>query len=216
MELNIYKTDGTKSRKKVTLSDAIFAIEPNETLVYEDVRSFLSNKRHGNAKTKGRSEVRGGGRKAYRQKGTGNARRGTIRSPLLIGGGTVFGPKPRDYNVKLTKKMRQKARKSALTYKAQDEAIIVVEDFSFDEPKTKNVTAILEALKVSDKKALLLLPQKDINVLKSGRNIPNLKILEASKPSTYEIMEANYLLIQNSAISVLEESLGVKVEEEAA
>jgi len=216
MELNIYKTDGTKSRKKVTLSDDIFTIEPNETLVYEDVRSFLSNKRQGTAKTKGRTEVRGGGRKAYRQKGTGNARRGTIRSPLLIGGGTVFGPKPRDYKVKLTKKMRRLARKSALTYKAQDEAIFVVENFSFDEPKTKKMSEILEALKISDKKVLLLLPEKNDNILKSGRNIPNLKILEAGKPSTYEIMEANYLLIQQDSLPLLEGSLGSKAQEETA
>jgi len=216
MELNIYKTDGTKSRKKVTLSDDIFTIEPNETLVYEDVRSFLSNKRQGTAKTKGRTEVRGGGRKAYRQKGTGNARRGTIRSPLLIGGGTVFGPKPRDYKVKLTKKMRRLARKSALTYKAQDEAIFVVENFSFDEPKTKKMSEILEALKISDKKVLLLLPEKNDNILKSGKNIPNLKILEAGKPSTYEIMEANYLLIQQDSLPLLEGSLGSKAQEETA
>lgn len=216
MELNIYKTDGTKSRKKVTLSDEIFAIEPNETLVYEDVRSFLSNKRQGTAKTKGRTEVRGGGRKAYRQKGTGNARRGSIRSPLLIGGGTVFGPKPRDYKVKLTKKMRVKARKSALTYKAQEEAIMIVEDFTLEEPKTKEMVNILSALKLTGKKVLLVLPHNNTNILKSGRNIPDLQILEAGKPSTYEIIHADYILINQESIPILEQSLGINAEEEAA
>jgi large subunit ribosomal protein L4 len=119
MKVSVYKTDGTKSSKKVELDDSIFNIEPNDTVIYEDVRSYMANKRQGTAKTKGRTEVRGGGRKAYRQKGTGNARRGSIRSPLLKGGGTVFGPKPRDYSVRITKKMRQLARKSALTYKAR-------------------------------------------------------------------------------------------------
>ena len=216
MELNIYKTDGTKSRKKVTLSDEVFAIEPKDALVYEDVKAYLSNRRQGTAKTKGRTEVRGGGKKAYRQKGTGNARRGSMRSPLLVGGGTVFGPKPREYKNNISKKMSQIARKSALTYKAQDEAIMVIEQFSFDEPKTKELTAILAALKIADKKVLLLTSETDMNVYKSGRNIPKVMVLEANKPSTYEIMHADIVVIQDSAITVLEKTLGVKTEEVSA
>lgn len=213
MELSVYKTDGTKSRKKANLSDAVFAIEPNENLVYEDVRSYLSNQRQGTAKTKGRSEVRGGGRKAYRQKGTGNARRGSIRSPLLIGGGTVFGPKPRDYKVILSKKKHQLARKSALTYKAREEGIYIVEDFSFDKPKTKDLIAILTALKLHDKKVLILTGKTDSNVYLSGRNLPNVLVLEANKPTTYEILNADCLLIQHDAIPVLEASVGETTEE---
>lgn len=213
MELSVYKTDGTKSRKKATLSDAVFAVEPNESLVYEDVRSYLSNQRQGTAKTKGRSEVRGGGRKAYRQKGTGNARRGTIRSPLLVGGGTVFGPKPRDYKVVLSKKKRQLARKSALTFKAGDEAIYVVEDFTLDNPKTKDLLAILAALKIHDKKVLLLTTKTDPNIYLSGRNLPNVTVMEANKPATYEILNADCILIQNEAIPVLEKSVGETAEE---
>ena len=216
MELNIYKTDGTKSRKKAALSDEVFAIEPKDALVYEDVRSFQSNHRQGTAKTKGRTEVRGGGKKAYRQKGTGNARRGSMRSPLLVGGGTVFGPKPRDYEVKISKKMSQIARKSALTYKAKDEAIIVIEDFSFDEPKTKNLVSILEALKIADKKVLILTSQTNQNIYKSGKNLSKVAVLEANKPSTYEILNADFVVLQENAIPVLEQTLGVKSEEVSA
>src|SRR5690625_2932209 len=140
MKLTIYKTDGESSGKEAELNDEIFNIEPNETLIYEDVRRTLSSRRQGTVSTKERGEVRGGGRKAYRQKGTGMARRGSTRSPLLKGGGTVFGPKPRTYTVRLTKKMRRTARKSALSLKAQNEGITVVEDFSFEQPKTRQVT----------------------------------------------------------------------------
>lgn len=216
MELTVYKTDGTKSRKKAKLSDAVFAIEPNETVVYEDIRSYLSNQRQGTAKVKGRTEVRGGGRKAFRQKGTGNARRGSMRSPLMIGGGTVFGPKPRDYNVKVNKRSRKLARKSALTYKAQEEAIYVIEDFSFDQPKTKDLAAILSALKLDGKKVLLLTSATDVNVYKSGRNIPKVKVLEANNPATYDIINADCLLIQDGAIEVLETSVGENAEEVSA
>lgn len=213
MELNIYKTDGTKSKKKITLSDEVFAIEPKDNLIYEDIRSFLSNHRQGTAKTKGRSEVRGGGRKAYRQKGTGNARRGTLRSPLLVGGGTVFGPRPRTYRVNISKRMSQIARKSALTYKANDKAIMVLEDFTLDQPKTKNLANVLSALKVSDKKVLLLTSKTDINIYKSGRNIRKLHVLEANKPSTYEIMNSDLVIFLQSALPVLEQTLGVQAGE---
>lgn len=216
MKLTIYKTDGKSSGKKADLSDEIFAIEPNETVLYEDVRRILANRRQGTAKTKERSEVRGGGRKAYKQKGTGMARRGSIRSPLLKGGGTVFGPKPRTYTVRLTKQAKRLARKSALSLKASDKAITVVDDFTFDEPKTAQVIDLLTALKVVGKKVLIVTAETDKNIYLSARNIPGVSVLEANKPSTYEIMNADVVLFQKSAIAVLEQSFEQKVEEEAA
>ncbi len=164
MKLTIYKTDGKSSGKKADLSDEIFAIEPNETVLYEDVRRILANRRQGTAKTKERSEVRGGGRKAYKQKGTGMARRGSIRSPLLKGGGTVFGPKPRTYTVRLTKQAKRLARKSALSLKASEKAITVVDDFTFEEPKTAQVIDLLTALKVVGKKVLIVTAETDKNI----------------------------------------------------
>lgn len=216
MELTIYKTDGTSSKKKAQLSDSIFGIEPNETVLYEDVRRILANKRQGTAKTKERGEVRGGGRKAYKQKGTGMARRGSIRSPLLKGGGTVFGPQPRTYTVKLSKKAKRLARKSALSLKTNEDSLIVVEDFSYDEPKTKQVSELLAALKIDGKKVLLLTSESDKNILLSARNIPGVTVLEAAKPTTYQIMNADVVVFQESAVSVLENSLEPKVDEEAA
>ena len=217
MKVSVYKIDGTKSSKNVELDDSIFNIEPNDTVIYEDVRSYMANKRQGTAKTKGRTEVRGGGRKAYRQKGTGNARRGSIRSPLLKGGGTVFGPKPRDYSVRITKKMRQLARKSALTYKAKDEAIRVIENFDFDEPKTSKMVEMLQAFELSDKKVLLLTAGLMSNVYKSGRNIQKLNILEANNLFTYAVLNADMLIIQEDAVKLIAENLKItKVEEAAA
>ncbi|MEX0773160.1 MAG: 50S ribosomal protein L4 [Balneolales bacterium] len=216
MQLKIFKTDGSDSGKKATLSDDVFKVEPNDVLIYEDVRSYLSNQRQGTAKTKERAEVRGGGSKAYRQKGTGNARRGTMRSPLLKGGGTVFGPRPRTYTVKLNKKMHQLARKSALSYKATDKAIFVIEDFSFDEPKTKKVIEIINALKLDNKKVLLLTPENNQVLYKSAGNLKKVRILEAGKPSTYEIMNADYVVFQKSAIKVLENNFKPKAEKAEA
>lgn len=216
MKLTIYKIDGKSSGKKADLNDSIFAIEPNETVLYEDVRRILANKRQGTAKTKERSEVRGGGRKAYKQKGTGMARRGSIRSPLLKGGGTVFGPKPRTYTIKLTKKAKRLARKSALSLKASAEAIMVIEDFTFESPKTKQVSDILSALELNGKKVMILTADTDMNVYISARNIPGVSVFEAYKPTTYEIMNADIVLFQKSAIPVLESTFEQKVEEEAA
>jgi large subunit ribosomal protein L4 len=216
MELEILKTDGTSSGKKAQLSDSIFSIEPNETVLYEDVRRIMAHKRQGTHKTKERSEVRGGGKKAYKQKGTGMARRGSIRSPLLKGGGTVFGPKPRTYSVNLTKKAKRLARKSALSLKASEESLLVVEDFSFDAPKTKSIVEILTAVKADNKKVLLLTTGSEKNIYYSARNIPGVAVLEADKPSTYDIMNADLLIFQEGAVSVLENSLEPKVEEEAA
>lgn len=216
MKVDIFNIDGNKTKSKAELSDDIFGIEPNETLIYEDVRRHLSNKRQGTAKTKERGEVRASTRKLYRQKGTGNARRGAISSPLLRGGGTVFGPKPRTYKVKMTKKMRQLARKSALSAKMQNEGIVVVENFNFEEPKTSKVADILSAFELQGKKVLFLTPQTDHIFYKSARNIPGVSVLEAFKPTTYQILNADVIFIQEDAVPVLENNIEPKVEEEAA
>lgn len=216
MKLDIYKIDGSKTSKKAELSDTIFAVEPNEVVLYEDVRRHLANKRQGTAKTKERSEVTGSTKKMYRQKGTGNARRGDIKSPLLRKGGTVFGPKPRDYSFKMNKKTRQLARKSALSLKATAEGIKVVEDFSFDAPKTSQVADMLEAFELSGKKVLILTADTDINIYKSARNIPKVDVFEGYKPNTYQIMNADVILIQESAVSILENSIEGKTEKATA
>jgi large subunit ribosomal protein L4 len=216
MKVNVYTKEGAETGREAELNDSIFAVEPNDTLIYEDVRGYLAHRRQGTAKTKGRSEVRGGGRKAYRQKGTGNARRGTMRSPLLKGGGTVFGPRPRKYNLKLNKKAKAFARKSALTYKAREEAVRVVEDFTFDAPKTREMAGVLNALSLAGKKVLLLTAQTDSTLYKSGRNIQKLTIMEASKPSTYEILHADVVIFTESAVSVLSSILDKSAEETAA
>jgi large subunit ribosomal protein L4 len=216
MKLDIYKIDGSKTSKKAELSDTIFAVEPNEVVLYEDVRRHLANKRQGTAKTKERSEVTGSTKKMYRQKGTGNARRGDIKSPLLRKGGTVFGPKPRDYSFKMNKKTRQLARKSALSLKATAEGIVIVEDFSFDAPKTSQVADMLDAFKVSGKKVLILTADTDANIYKSARNIPKVDVYEGYKPNTYQIMNADVILIQESAVSILENSIEGKTEKATA
>lgn len=216
MKLDIYKIDGSKTSKKAELSDSIFAIEPNETVLYEDVRRHMANKRQGTHSTKGRSEVVGSTKKLYRQKGTGNARRGDIKSPLLRKGGTVFGPKPRNYSFKLNKKVVQLARKSALSVKASNEAITVVNDFTFDEPKTKQVAEILTAFELEGKKVLFLTADTDKNVVKSAKNIPGVNVLEAYKPNSYQILHADVVVIQESAVSVLEDSIEPTNEEVAA
>jgi large subunit ribosomal protein L4 len=216
MKVDIFNIDGSKSGKQAELNDLIFGIEPNETVIYEDVRRHMANKRQGTHSTKGRSEVTGSTKKLYRQKGTGNARRGNIKSPLLRKGGTVFGPKPRDYSFKLNKKVVKLARKSALSLKASNDAVKVISDFSFDEPKTSKMVEILNALSVSESKVLLLTADADHMVLKSSRNLRKVQVLEATKPSTYDILNADVLLISESAISVLEENLAPKNDEVAA
>ncbi len=215
MKLPIYTIEGKESGSDAELRDSIFGIEPNETVIYEDVRRYMANQRQGTAKTKERGEVRGGGRKAYRQKGTGMARRGSIRSPLLKGGGTVFGPRPRVHNVKMTKKMRKLARKSALSLKATDEAITLIEDFSFEAPKTSKVSDILKAFEIENKKVLLLTADTDINIYKSARNIPGVQVLEGNKATTYQILDADVLLIQKGAVDALQESIENTTEEAA-
>lgn len=215
MKLPIFTTEGKESGSKADLRDSIFGIEPNETVIYEDVRRYMANQRQGTAKTKERGEVRGGGRKAYRQKGTGMARRGSIRSPLLKGGGTVFGPRPRVHKVKMTKKMRKLARKSALSLKADDEAITVIQDFTFDEPKTAKVADIMKAFEWDNKKVLILTGDTDITLYKSARNIPGVQVLEGDKATTYQILDAEVLLVQESAVEKLQESIESTTEEAA-
>ncbi len=216
MKVDIFKIDGSKTSKKAELSDTIFAIEPNESAIYEDVRRHMANKRQGTHKTKGRSEVTGSRKKLYRQKGTGNARRGDAKSPLLRKGGTVFGPQPRDYGFKMNKKVVQLARKSALSIKAANKAITVVKDFNFKEPKTSEFIALIKALELTGKKVLLLTSETDMIIYKSSRNIQKVEVLEANKPNTYQILHADVILLQESAISVLESSIEPKTEEAAA
>jgi len=204
MELDILKTDGTPTGEKVKLSDEIFGIQPNEHAMYLAVRAYLGNQRQGTAKVKTRSEVRGGGKKPFKQKHTGMARQGSRRSPLMPGGGSIFGPKPRDYTSKLPRKMHRLARKSALSLRAKEGGILIVEDFSFEEPKTKKMVEVMSALKIAASKTLLLTPATDQNVARSGRNIPVLNIIEANKASTYDFVNSSVLLIQKSALEVLQ------------
>ena len=207
MKVDVYKIDGTKSGEKVELSKTIFGIEPNDHAIYLAVKAYLANQRTGTHKSKERNEVRGGGKKPWRQKGRGTARAGTIRSPLWVGGGRIFGPKPRDYSQKLNKKVNNLARKSALSYKAKADQIVVLEDFNFENPKTKNFVDILNALQLKDKKILLLTGGTLQNVYKSGRNIRKVNILEAGKASTYEILNSQVLLLQKSAVENLGNTL---------
>ena len=206
MTLEIYKTDGKPSGKKVELDDAIFGIQPNDHSIYLSVKAFLANQRQGTHKAKERAEVRGGGKKPWRQKGRGTARAGTTRSPLWIGGGTIFGPRPRDHRQKLPKKVRQLARKSALSYKAKDEQLMVVEDFTFEKPATKDFISIMDALNLNGKKILLLTGKNDINIYKSGRNISKVSVLEASKASAYDILNNQLLILQQSAFEAISET----------
>jgi large subunit ribosomal protein L4 len=206
MELDIYKKDGSKSGKKASLSPAIFEIAPNDHAIYQAVKVYLANQRQGTHKTKTYGEVKGSGKKLWKQKHTGRARVGAVRSPLWKGGGTIFGPVPRDYSSKLPKQIRQLAKKSALSHKAKDAAIRIVEDFTLDQPKTKQMAEILKALELTGRKTLLLVPKTDLSVWKSGRNIRSLNVLEASKASTYEILDNQVLLIQQSAVDVLEKT----------
>jgi large subunit ribosomal protein L4 len=207
MQVDVYKVDGTPSGEKVELDPAIFEITPSDHAIYMAVRSIMANQRHGTHKVKPRNEVSGGGRKPFKQKKTGRARAGTTRSPLWIGGGSIFGPMPHDYVVKIPAKMRALARKSALTYKAKDGAVVVVEDFSVQAPKTKQVATILKALSLDKKKTLLLTGKTDQVLFKSGRNIAKLNIREADKASTYEILNNQVLLLQKSAVATLKNSL---------
>jgi large subunit ribosomal protein L4 len=204
MELEVYKKDGSKSGEKVKLSADIFGIEPNQHAIYRAVRTYLDNQRQGTSKVKTRAEVRGGGRKPFKQKHTGQARQGSSRSPVMVGGGSIFGPKPRDYSNALPASLKKLARKSALSHKAKEGQIRIVEDFTFGAPKTKDMVAVLQALALGTTKTLMLLPKSDINVVKSGRNVPKFDVKEAGKASTYDFVNNQVLLIQKSAVEVLQ------------
>jgi large subunit ribosomal protein L4 len=206
MTLDVLKIDGSKSGDSIDLSDSIFAIEPNDHAIYLSVKAYLANQRQGTHKSKERGEVRGGGKKPWKQKGRGGARAGTSRSPLWVGGGTIFGPRPRDYRQDLPKKVKRLARKSAYSYKVKDAQLLVVEDFNIETPKTKEFSKILDALKVNGKKVLLLTEANNINVYKSGRNIPKVKVLEASKASTYDLLNNQILILQKSAVKEIEKT----------
>ncbi len=206
MQVDVYKIDGSVSGEKINLDPSIFEMKPNDHAIYQVVRSIQANQRQGTHKVKPRNEVRGGGRKPFKQKKTGRARAGTTRSPLWVGGGSIFGPMPHDYVVQLPAKVRKLARKSALSYKAQENGVVVVEDFNFEAPKTKSMVVILKALSLDKKKTLLLTPKAERQLLKSGRNIPTLNVREADKASTFEILKNQVLLIQKSAVQVLQNS----------
>ena len=204
MELAVYNIKGEDTGKKVTLNDAVFAIENvNEHVVYLDVKQFLANQRQGTHKSKERSEVSGRTRKLGRQKGGGGARRGDINSPVLVGGGRVFGPRPRNYSFKINKKMKDLARKSALTSKAAEGQIIVVEDFTFEAPKTKEFVKFANNLKIADKKSLLVLAGQNKNVYLSARNIQNVNIMTASQLNTYSILNNKVIVMAESAVEVV-------------
>ncbi len=204
MEVNVYNINGQETGRKVALNESIFGIEPNDHAIYLAVKQYMANQRQGTHKSKERSEISGSTRKLGRQKGGGGARRGDINSPVLVGGGRVFGPKPRDYWFKLNKKVKGLARRSALSYKAQENAIIVVEDFAFEAPKTKEFVEMTNNLKVSDKKLLLVLPEANKNVYLSARNIKRANVIIASALNTYKVLEADTLVITESSLASID------------
>ena len=208
MELAVLNTLGKETGKKVVLSDAVFGVEnPNDHAIYLDVKQHLANRRQGTHKAKQRNEVAGSTRKLKRQKGTGGARCGSILSPVFPGGGRIFGPVPRDYSFKLNKKLKQLARRSALTYKAKAEAITVVENLTVEAPKTKSFIAIEQNLNVAGKKILVVVPEVDTNLVLSARNLQNVKVVLASNVNTYDVMNASQLVLAEGAVNVLNEML---------
>ena len=206
MELSVFNIKGEDTGRKVTLNDAIFGIEPNDHAIYLDVKQYLANQRQGTHKSKERSEVSGSTRKLIRQKGGGGASRGDINYPVLVGGGRVFGPKPRDYGFNLNKKVKSLARKSALSYKAKNNEILVVEDFTMEAPKTKEFVTITKNLKVADKKLLLVLPEKNNLVYLSARNLEKAKVVTASELNTYSILNNVNLVLTEGALAVIEKN----------
>ena len=207
MELKVVDTKGKATSKKVKLNKEIFGIEPNDHAIYLDVKQHLANKRQGTHQSRERGEVVGSTRKLRKQKGSGAARVGSIKNPLFRGGGRVFGPKPRNYGFKLNKKLKTLARKSALSYKFQEEAVVILEDFSFDAPKTKNYAALLDALKVSGKKSLMILKEDDKNIYLSSRNLEGADVVTISELNTYKILNANNVIVCEGAMKELENVL---------
>ena len=207
MEVNVLNIKGEETGRKVTLNESIFGITPNDHAIYLDVKQYMASQRQGTHKSKERSEISGSTRKLGRQKGGGGARRGDINSPLLVGGARVFGPKPRDYWFKLNKKVKALARKSALSYKAQVNNIVVVEDFTFEAPKTKDFVNVVNNLKVSGKKLLMVLSGADKNVYLSARNLERTNVMVASALNTYKVLDAETLVVTESALKAIEETL---------
>jgi large subunit ribosomal protein L4 len=207
MELVVLKHNGADTGRKVTLSDEIFAIEPNDHAIYLDVKQYLANQRQGTHKSKERAEIAGSTRKIKKQKGTGGARAGSIKSPVFRGGGRIFGPRPRNYSFKLNKKLKQLARKSALSYKAQENNVSVLEDLSFDAPKTKDFISLLSGLSLSDKKSLVVLPENNKNVYLSSRNLPKTRVITVDNVNTYEVLHADVVVFCEGAVSKLENIL---------
>lgn len=207
MELAVLKHNGEDTGRKVILSDDIFAIEPNDHAIYLDVKQYLANQRQGTHKAKERNEVAGSTKKIKKQKGTGGARAGSIKSPVFRGGGRVFGPRPRDYSFKLNKKLKQLARKSALTYKVKDNSLMVLENVSFDAPKTKDYLTLLNGLSLANKKTLLVLPETNKNVYLSSRNLPKAKVTTVDSVNTYELLNADSLVLCEGSVSKLENLL---------
>jgi large subunit ribosomal protein L4 len=208
MKVAVYKTSGEETGRTVELRDDVFAISPNDHAIYLDVKQFMANKRQGTHKAKQRNEVSGSTKKLKRQKGTGGARAGNIKSPLFRGGGRVFGPVPRDYSFKLNKKVKALARKSALSYKAQDARIVVLEDFQLETPKTKSIAEIRQNLKSENKKVLLVLNEPNKNIYLSSRNLQGIKVVMASDLNTYDIMNASSLAFLESSIEALNANFG--------
>lgn len=207
MEIAVLKNTGEETGRKVALSTEIFGVEPNDHAIYLDVKQYLANQRQGTHKSKERNEIAGSTRKIKKQKGTGTARAGSIKNPLFRGGGRIFGPVPRDYSFKVNKKTKQLARKSALTYKAQENGVVVLEDFNFEKPSTKAYLALLGSLSLAGKKTLMVLPERTTNILLSGRNIKNTKVTTAAELNTYDVLNADHLVISESSVSIIENLL---------
>jgi large subunit ribosomal protein L4 len=204
MQVEVYNIKGEKTSKKVKLSDEIFAIEPNDHAIYLDVKQYLANQRQGTAKSKQRNEISGSTRKLHKQKGTGGSRKGSIKNPLFRGGGTIFGPQPRDYSFKLNKKVKQLARKSSLTYKAKENGIVVLENFSMETPKTKEFILILKNLEIGNRKSLVVVPEAKSGLYLSARNIPNTKLVFAEDLNTYDIMNSHKVVVLEGAVEKIE------------
>ncbi len=207
MEVSVLNIKGEDTGRKALLNDAVYNIEPNDHVIYLAVKQYMANQRQGTAKAKERSEVSGSTRKLGRQKGGGGARRGDINSPVLVGGGRVFGPKPRDYSFKLNKKVKVLARKSALSYKAKENAILVLEDFTMEAPKTKEFVEILNNLKLSGRKALFVLPGLDKNVYLSARNIQRVGVMSAAELNTYKVLDADVMVVTENSLKIVDEIL---------
>ena len=207
MNIAVVKNNGEDTGRKVSLSKDIYGVEPNDHAIYLDVKQYLANQRQGTHKSKERADIVGSTRKIKKQKGSGTARAGSIKSPIFRGGGRVFGPRPRDYSFKLNKKVKVLARKSALSYKAKEKAISILEDFTFESPRTKEYLAMLTSLSLNDKKTLFVLPKSDKNVVLSGRNVQNTKIVTADQINTYDVLNADMLVLAESSVEKIEKTL---------